>query len=79
MLLIDQTLVSLEKQWVLTQASQVGNDYHLQSAPIPMAPGNEGINVSTYRGTGSPLDRSTLKGADDMAQAVECHFSGIKP
>jgi hypothetical protein len=33
--------------------------------------------IYTYRGTGSPLDRSTLKGA--TAQAVECHFSGIKP
>jgi hypothetical protein len=43
-----------------------------------VAPGNEEINVPTYRGTGSPLDRATLKGADDMAQAVECHFSGIK-
>jgi hypothetical protein len=32
-----------------------------------MAPGNVGINVPTYRGTGNPLDRSTLKGADDMA------------
>jgi hypothetical protein len=30
MLLLDQILVSLEKQWVLAQATQVGNDYHLQ-------------------------------------------------
>jgi hypothetical protein len=66
-------------QWVLAQATQVGNDYHLQGAPIPMAPGNVGIHVPTDRGTGSPLDRSTLKGAGDMAQAVECHFAGIKP
>jgi hypothetical protein len=44
-----------------------------------MAPGNVEINVPTYRGTGSPYDRSALKGAGDMAQAVECHFSGIKP
>jgi hypothetical protein len=29
MLLLDQTLSSLEKQWVLAQATQVGNDYHL--------------------------------------------------
>jgi hypothetical protein len=36
MLLLDQTLSSLEKQWVLAQATQVGNDYHLQWAPIPM-------------------------------------------
>jgi hypothetical protein len=78
MLLLDQTLISLEKQWVLAQATQVGKDYHLQWAPIPMAPGNEGINVPTYRGTGSPFDRSTLKGAGDMARAVECCFVGIK-
>jgi hypothetical protein len=38
--------------------------------PILVAPRNVGINVSTYRGTGSPLDKSTLKGAEDMAQAV---------
>jgi hypothetical protein len=30
MLLLDQTLFSLEKQWVLAQATQVRNDYHLQ-------------------------------------------------
>jgi hypothetical protein len=78
MLLLDQTLSSLEMQWVLAQATQVGNDYHLQWAPILVAPGNEGINVPSYRGTGSPLDRSTPKGAGDMAQAVECCFAGIK-
>jgi hypothetical protein len=43
-----------------------------------VAPENEKINVPTYRGTGSPLDRSTPKGDDDMAQAVECSFAGIK-
>jgi hypothetical protein len=43
-----------------------------------VATGNEGINVPTYRGTDSSLDRSTLKGAGDMAQRVECHFAGIK-
>jgi hypothetical protein len=35
MLLLDQTLSSLEKQRVLAQATQVGNDYHLQQAPVP--------------------------------------------
>jgi hypothetical protein len=30
MLLLDQTLSSLEKQWVLAQDTQVENDYHLQ-------------------------------------------------
>jgi hypothetical protein len=29
MLLLDQTLSSLEKQWVLNQATQVGDDFHL--------------------------------------------------
>jgi hypothetical protein len=30
MVLLDQTLVSLKMQWVLAQAIQVKNDYHLQ-------------------------------------------------
>jgi hypothetical protein len=30
MLLLDQTLSSLEKQWVLVQSTQVGGDFHLQ-------------------------------------------------
>jgi hypothetical protein len=30
MLLRDQTLSSLEKQWILAQASQAGGDFHLQ-------------------------------------------------
>jgi hypothetical protein len=42
-----------------------------------VSPENKGINVPTYRGTGSPLDRSTPKGVDNMAQAVECGFAGI--
>ena len=51
MLLLDQTLSSLEMQWVLAQATQVGNDYHLQWAPILLAPRNVGINVSIPTGT----------------------------
>jgi hypothetical protein len=78
MLLLDQTLSSLEMQWVLAQATHVGYDYHLQWVPILVAPGNEEINVPTYRGTGSPLDRSTPKGAGDTARVVECFFAGIK-
>jgi hypothetical protein len=31
MLLLDQTLISLEKQWVLAQTTQVGNDYKVQA------------------------------------------------
>jgi hypothetical protein len=30
MLLLDQTLSSLEKQWVLAQDTQVGDNFHLQ-------------------------------------------------
>jgi hypothetical protein len=43
-----------------------------------MVPGNEGINVPTYRGTGSSLDISTPKGDGDMAQGVKCCFAGTK-
>jgi hypothetical protein len=45
MLLLEQTLSSFKKQWVLAQVTQVGNDYHLQRALIPVVPGNEEINV----------------------------------
>jgi hypothetical protein len=30
MLLLEQTLSSLEKQWVLAQATKVGDNFHLQ-------------------------------------------------
>jgi hypothetical protein len=50
MLLLDQTLSSLEKQRILAQATQVGDDFHLQQTPIPMGPGNEGINMSMPTG-----------------------------
>jgi hypothetical protein len=43
-----------------------------------VTPGNKGINALTYRGTNSLLDRSTPKGDNDIAQAVECCFAGIK-
>jgi hypothetical protein len=45
MFLVDQTLSSLEKQQVRAQATQVGNDYHLQQSPIPVVPESEEINV----------------------------------
>jgi hypothetical protein len=77
--LLDQTLFSLEKQWVLAQVTQVENDYHLPWAPILVAPGNYRINTPTYRGTDSLLNWSTLKGTNDITQAVECCFAGIKP
>jgi hypothetical protein len=41
MLLMDQTLTSLEKQRVLAQATQVGDDSHLQQVPMFPVPGNE--------------------------------------
>jgi hypothetical protein len=45
MLLLNQTLSSLEKQRVLVQITQVGASVHLQQAPIPVSPGNEEINM----------------------------------
>jgi hypothetical protein len=38
MLFPDQTLTSLEQQRVLDQATQVGNDYHLQKSSVKPAP-----------------------------------------
>jgi hypothetical protein len=55
-LLVDQTLFSLEKQWVRAQATQIGDDFHLQWAPIPVAPETEVINVPIPTGAqGVPL------------------------
>jgi hypothetical protein len=45
MFLVDQTLTSLEKQQVLAQATQMGDNFHLQWAPMPPAPGNEEIEM----------------------------------
>jgi hypothetical protein len=45
MLLLDQTLSSLEQQCILAQPTQVGDYFHLQRAPIPVAPGNEDMNM----------------------------------
>jgi hypothetical protein len=50
MLLLDQTLSSLEEQWVLTQITCVGDDFHLQYALISMEPGNEKIEIPMPRG-----------------------------
>jgi hypothetical protein len=38
MLLLDQTLTSLEMQRVLDQATQAGNDYHLQKSSVKPTP-----------------------------------------
>jgi hypothetical protein len=45
MLLLDQTLSSLEKQWVLVQATNTHGDKCAYTYPIPVAPKNEEINV----------------------------------
>jgi hypothetical protein len=45
MLLLNQTLSSLENQWVLAQATQVGDNFHLQQVPVLVAPENEEINM----------------------------------
>jgi hypothetical protein len=34
MLLLSQTLTSLEKQWVLDQAVTAGNNYYLDKSPV---------------------------------------------
>jgi hypothetical protein len=61
MLLLDQTLTSLEKPWVLAQATQMGDYFHLQWAPVPSAPGNEGIQMpQCQHGTGTSLSRPLL-------------------
>jgi hypothetical protein len=38
MLFLDQSLTSLEWQRVLDQATQAGNDYHLQKSSVKLAP-----------------------------------------
>jgi hypothetical protein len=46
MLLLNQTLTSLEKQRVLAQATQMGEDFHLQWAPMPPTPVSGGIEMA---------------------------------
>jgi hypothetical protein len=41
LLLLKQTLSSFEKQQVLAQATQMGDDFYLQWALMPQAPGNK--------------------------------------
>jgi hypothetical protein len=55
MFLLDHTLSSLEKQWVLAQDTQFGDNFHLQQSPIPVAPGNEGMNIPIPTGTQAVL------------------------
>jgi hypothetical protein len=51
--------------------------------PFTMSSNNCGTHGNecpyTYRGTGSPLNRSTLKGAGDMAQTVKYCVTGTSP
>jgi hypothetical protein len=41
MLLLHQTLTALEQQRVLDQATQAGNDYHLQKSSVKPTPQEE--------------------------------------
>jgi hypothetical protein len=45
MLLLGQTLTSLEKQWMLYQATAVGNDYYLPHTPsqLPIPTGDQAV------------------------------------
>jgi hypothetical protein len=74
-LLLDQTLSSLEKQRVLAQASQVGNDYHLQQAPLPRVPGNEEINMPIPTGAQAVLLADLHWNQNDEEDKWhQCHF-----
>jgi hypothetical protein len=46
MLLLDQTLTSLEKQQVLAKATQMEDDFHRQCVPMSLVPGNERIEIA---------------------------------
>jgi hypothetical protein len=75
MLLLDQTLSSLEKQWVLSQDTQVGDNFPLQCAPIPMAPGNEGIEIPMLTGAQVvPLVDPHWDRNDGRNEWMRCHF-----
>jgi hypothetical protein len=75
MLLLDQTLSSLEKQWVLAQSTQVGDDFHVQQAPIPMAPGNEGINMTMPTGAQAvPMADPHWDQNDEGDEWHRCYF-----
>jgi hypothetical protein len=66
MLLLDQTLSSLEKQWVLTLATWVEDNFHLQCFLIPVAPGNEGIEI--------PFGGPSWDQNDGRDEWMRCHF-----
>jgi hypothetical protein len=56
MLLLDQTLASLEQQRVFDQATQVGNDYHLQKSsvkPMPLEREDEDTLSPDWSSSGS--------------------------
>jgi hypothetical protein len=75
MLLLYQTLSSLEKQWVLIQATQVEDDFHLQHALIPVAPGNEGMEIPMPTGAQEvPLGRPHWDQNDGRGEWMRCHF-----
>jgi hypothetical protein len=75
MILLDQTLSSLEKQWVQDQATQVGDNFHLQQSPIPVAPGNEEINMPIPMGAQTvPLADPHWNQNDEGDEWHQCHF-----
>jgi hypothetical protein len=75
MLLLDHTLSSLEKQWVLALASQIGDNFHLQQAPIPVAPGNEEINKPMSTGAQAvPLAGPHWDQNDEVVEWHQHHF-----
>jgi hypothetical protein len=62
MLLLDQTLTSLEKQRVLAQATQKGDDFYFQWAPMCPAPGNERTEIPSYQQGYKQFPKQTLAG-----------------
>jgi hypothetical protein len=74
MLLLDQILSSVEKQRVLAQATQVGNDYHLQRVPIPVVPGNEEINMPIPTGAQAVPLADPHWNQNDKDEWHRCHF-----
>jgi hypothetical protein len=75
MLLLDQTLSSLEKQWGLAQATNIGDDFHLQRAPIPMAPENGEIYIHIPTGAQAvPLADPHWDQNGEEDEWHQCHF-----
>jgi hypothetical protein len=75
MLLLEQTLTSLEKKRVLAQATQMGEDFHFQWAPIPQAPGNEEIEMPQIPTGAQAVPLADPRDANDPGNKWRrCHF-----